>query len=192
MGVAWVGQHVPSWLHRVACGYVLLLSAVSLFSVLQACHVRLGSFIPHDMPICHIPCARSRPTVLPPPATQVYQPLELLLFIAAVCTLGEAFVPQLIAVPKSTVAAVSRSILSVSFIFGTASVVFNLKSRFCKEAAWQSEMAGDITSQRRWEAYDKLGTFVIYAVTFVLGIQALGLEGGWVGRNRVAVDGTKS
>ncbi len=67
--------------------------------------------------------------------------------------------------------------MSVSFIFGTASVVFNLKSRFCKENAWQSEMAGDVTSQRRWEAYDKLGTFVIYAVTFVLGIQALGLEG---------------
>lgn len=38
-------------------------------------------------------------------------------------------------------------------------------------------MNGDVTAQRRWEAYDKLGTFVIYAITFVLGIQALGLEG---------------
>jgi hypothetical protein len=37
-------------------------------------------------------------------------------------------------------------------------------------------MKGDVTTQRRWEAYDKLGTFVIYAITFVLGIQALGLE----------------
>ena len=41
----------------------------------------------------------------------------------------------------------------------------------------QSEMKGDLTQQRRWEAYDKLGAFVIYALTFVLGIQAIGLEG---------------
>ncbi|GIL65671.1 hypothetical protein Vafri_19341 [Volvox africanus] len=37
-------------------------------------------------------------------------------------------------------------------------------------------MNGDVTAQRRWEAYDKLGTFIIYTITFVLGIQALGLE----------------
>lgn len=37
-------------------------------------------------------------------------------------------------------------------------------------------MKGDMTQQRRWEAYDKLGAFVIYALTFVLGIQAIGLE----------------
>lgn len=37
-------------------------------------------------------------------------------------------------------------------------------------------MQGNITSQRRWEAYDKLGTFAIYTVGTVLGIQALGLE----------------
>eukprot|EP00198_Chlamydomonas_reinhardtii_P010846 XP_001700183.1 predicted protein [Chlamydomonas reinhardtii] len=108
---------------------------------------------------------------------EVYQPLELLLFIAAICTVADAFVPQLIAVPRSTVSTVVRSTLSVSFIIGAATVVFNLKSRFCKENAWQSEMNGDVTAQRRWEAYDKLGTFVIYTITFVLGIQALGLEG---------------
>ncbi|KXZ55407.1 hypothetical protein GPECTOR_3g59 [Gonium pectorale] len=107
---------------------------------------------------------------------EVYQPLELLLFIAAICTIADSFVPQLIAVPRSTVSTVVRSTLSVSFIIGAATVVFNLKSRFCKENAWQSEMNGDVTAQRRWEAYDKLGTFVIYAITFVLGIQALGLE----------------
>ncbi|GFR48179.1 hypothetical protein Agub_g10027 [Astrephomene gubernaculifera] len=107
---------------------------------------------------------------------EVYQPLELLLFIAAICTIADAFVPQLIAVPRSTVSTVVRSTLSVSFIIGAATVVFNLKSRFCKENAWQSEMNGDVTAQRRWEAYDKLGTFVIYTITFVLGIQALGLE----------------
>ncbi len=37
-------------------------------------------------------------------------------------------------------------------------------------------MQGDVTSQRRWEAYDKLGTFAIYTVSIVMGIQALGLE----------------
>lgn len=41
----------------------------------------------------------------------------------------------------------------------------------------QAEMKGDLTSQRRWEAYDKLGTFIIYVMSFVLGIQAIGLEG---------------
>lgn len=35
-------------------------------------------------------------------------------------------------------------------------------------------MQGDITSQRRWEAYDKLGTFAIYAVSVVVGIQVRG------------------
>lgn len=32
--------------------------------------------------------------------TQVYQPLELLLFIAALCTLSDAFIPALVSVPK--------------------------------------------------------------------------------------------
>lgn len=40
-------------------------------------------------------------------------------------------------------------------------------------------MKGDATSQRRWEAYDKLGTFVIFVMSIVLGIQAMGLEGEW-------------
>jgi hypothetical protein len=32
---------------------------------------------------------------------------------------------------------VVKSVLSTSFIIASASVVFNLKSRFCKENAWQ-------------------------------------------------------
>jgi len=107
---------------------------------------------------------------------EVYQPLELLLFIAALCTVADAFVPSLIAVPKATVSHVVKSILSSSFILGFGSVVFNLKSRFCKENAWQAEMKGDVTSQRRWEAYDKMGSFIIYVMSFVLGIQSIGLE----------------
>ncbi len=47
----------------------------------------------------------------------------------------------------------------------------------CRAFPVQAEMKGDVTTQRRWEAYDKLGTFVIYVMSFVLGIQALGLEG---------------
>jgi hypothetical protein len=33
------------------------------------------------------------------------------------------------------------------------------------------EMQGDVTSQRRWEAYDKLGTFAIYVIGTILVIQ---------------------
>ncbi|KAF6255019.1 Mechanosensitive ion channel-domain-containing protein [Scenedesmus sp. NREL 46B-D3] len=107
---------------------------------------------------------------------EVYSPLELLLFIAGCCTIADSFVPQLINVPKATVTHVVRAVLSVSFVIGASVVVYNLKSRFCKEQAWQMELQGDITSQRRWEAYDKLGTFGIYAIGLVLAIQALGLE----------------
>lgn len=35
----------------------------------------------------------------------------------------------------------------------------------------QCEMQGDVTSQRRWEAYDKLGTFAIYVIGTILVIQ---------------------
>jgi hypothetical protein len=52
------------------------------------------------------------------------------------------------------------------------------------------EMTGDVTSQRRWEAYDKLGTFGIYAIGIVLAIQvrrrgsALGEASSWLTRMR--------
>ena len=68
---------------------------------------------------------------------QVYSPLELLLFIAGCCTIADSFVPQLINVPKATVTHVVRAVLSMSFVLGAALVVYNLKSRFCKEQAWQ-------------------------------------------------------
>jgi hypothetical protein len=32
-------------------------------------------------------------------------------------------------------------------------------------------MQGNVTTQRRWEAYDKLGTFAIYVFTIFLSIQ---------------------
>ncbi len=71
------------------------------------------------------------------PVQQVYSPLELLLFIAGCCTIADSFVPQLISVPKATVTHVVRVVLSVSFVAGASTVVYNLKSRFCKEQAWQ-------------------------------------------------------
>ncbi|GAX82316.1 hypothetical protein CEUSTIGMA_g9745.t1 [Chlamydomonas eustigma] len=107
---------------------------------------------------------------------EVYQPLELLLVVAALCLVADTFMPSLVSLPKTTVSHVVKTIMSTSFIAGFSSVVFNLKSRFCKEKAWEAEMKGDLTQQRRWEAYDKLGAFVIYVLTFVLGIQAIGLE----------------
>jgi hypothetical protein len=70
----------------------------------------------------------------------------------------------------------NRYLIMMTFRDITVSqVVFNLKNRFCKEQAWQSEMQGNITSQRRWEAYDKLGTFAIYVFTIFLSIQVQGL-----------------
>ncbi|KAI8470017.1 MAG: Mechanosensitive ion channel-domain-containing protein [Monoraphidium minutum] len=103
---------------------------------------------------------------------EVYSPLEVLLFVAGCCTIADSFLPQLVGVPKATVNSVVRAVLSMSFVLGAATVVFNLKSRFCKEQAWQYEMQGNVTSQRRWEAYDKLGTFAIYTLTIILSIQA--------------------
>lgn len=131
-------------------------------------------------PAPRVPLAWLCPLVVPP---QVYAPLELLLFIAGCCTIADSFVPQLINVPKATVTHVVRSVLSMSFVIGAATVVYNLKSRFCKEQAWQCEMQGDVTSQRRWEAYDKLGTFATYVITVILSIQVgRGVWGGWRGR----------
>jgi hypothetical protein len=75
--------------------------------------------------------------LLPLSPPQVYSPLELLLFIAGCCTIADSFVPQLINVPKATVTHVVRAVLSVSFVVGASVVVYNLKSRFCKEQAWQ-------------------------------------------------------
>lgn len=40
----------------------------------------------------------------------------------------------------------------------------------------QCEMQGDVTSQRRWEAYDKLGTFFIYVIGTIMVIQVGGCD----------------
>jgi MscS family membrane protein len=51
---------------------------------------------------------------------------------------------------------VVRSTLSLTFVIAAARVVFNIKGRIIRESAWQLELKGDVTRQRRLEAVDKL------------------------------------
>lgn len=50
----------------------------------------------------------------------------------------------------------------------------------------QCEMQGDVTSQRRWEAYDKLGTFAIYVIGTILVIQVRVRPELWLGTAHVS------
>lgn len=70
---------------------------------------------------------------------------------------------------------VSR-VLTASYVLGIAAVLSNLLSRICKESAWDAEMSGDMTTQRQWDGYEKIFSFLIYVTTFCLVIQAAGLE----------------
>ena len=107
---------------------------------------------------------------------EVYRPLEFLFSVAAVTTLAENFLPQLIALPKAMVQTVVRSTLSLTFVLAAARVVFNIKGRVTREAAWKLELSGDLTKQRRVEAVDKLLSVLFLLVTSVLGLQAVGLD----------------
>lgn len=52
-----------------------------------------------------------------------------------------------------------------------------------RESAWQSELKGDVTRQRRLEAIDKLMSVLTLVVASVFGVQALGLDvnsGAWL------------
>lgn len=64
-----------------------------------------------------------------------------------------------------------------------------------RENAWQSELKGDVTRQRRLEAVDKLMSVLTLVVAAVFGVQALGLDvnsGGygwvWLGVGMVRAD----
>ena len=107
---------------------------------------------------------------------EVYRPLEFLFTVAAVTTLAENFLPQLIALPKAMVQIVVRSTLSLTFVLAAARVVFNVKARVTREAVWKLELSGDLTRQRRVEAVDKLLSVLFLLVTSVLGLQAVGLD----------------
>lgn len=107
---------------------------------------------------------------------EVYRPIEGLLVVAAFATLVENFAPSLIAIPKATVSHVVHSILSIAFVMATAGVIFNVKARMVKETAWQLELSGKLTQQRRVEAIDKLLTLLTLLVSSILGLQAVGLD----------------
>lgn len=110
------------------------------------------------------------------PILQVYKPLEFLFLIAAVTTLAENFLPQLINLPKSLVQTVVRTTLSLTFVVAAARVVFNIKGRIVRENTWQFELKGDITRQRRLEAFDKLLSLATLVVASVFGVKALGMD----------------
>lgn len=55
-------------------------------------------------------------------------------------------------------------------------VVYNIKGRMFREMAWQLEVKGDVTRQRRVEAIDKIMSVVTLIVGAVFGFQALGLD----------------
>ena len=106
----------------------------------------------------------------------MYKPLEFLFLVAAFTTLGENFLPQVINIPKGVVQTVVRSTLSLTFVFAAARVVFNIKGRVVRESAWQLELKGDLTRQRRLEALDKLMSVVTLVVASVFGVNALGMD----------------
>ena len=78
---------------------------------------------------------------------------------------------------QSIVQTVVRSTLSLTFVIASARVVFNIKGRIVRESAWQLELKGDLTRQRRLEAIDKLLSVLTLLVTAIFGLQALGLDG---------------
>ena len=107
---------------------------------------------------------------------EVYKPLEFLFLVAAVTTLAENFLPQVINVPKSIMQTFVRTTLSLTFVVAAARVVFNIKSRIVRENSWQMELKGDLTKQRRLEALDKLMSLATIVVASVFGVKALGMD----------------
>ncbi|GMH39985.1 hypothetical protein BSKO_07889 [Bryopsis sp. KO-2023] len=107
---------------------------------------------------------------------EIYQPLELLLGVAACATLAENFLPPLISVPRSMIHHVVRTVLSLTFIVSAGRVGFTVKKRILQETKWKMELNGKTSEQRRVEAIDKLTTVGIFFLTIVLGMQAVGLD----------------
>ena len=72
---------------------------------------------------------------------------------------------------------VVRCTLSLTFIITAARVIYKVKGRVSRESAWQLELKGDVTKQRRVEAADKLLSVLILVVASILCLQAIGLDG---------------
>lgn len=106
----------------------------------------------------------------------MYKPLEFLFLVAAVTTLAENMLPQVINIPKSIVQTLVRSTNCLTFVGAAARVVFNIKGRIVRESAWQLELKGDLTRQRRLEAIDKLMSLGTLVVASFFGVRALGMD----------------
>ena len=107
---------------------------------------------------------------------EMYSPLELLLVVAALAALSESLLPPLLSIPRSVIAVVVRSIVSLTFVMATARVVHNMKGRIFREAKWRMELEGKTTEQHRIDAIDKLLTVGIFIVASIMGLQSLGLD----------------
>ena len=107
---------------------------------------------------------------------EVYKPLEGLFMIAAVTTLAENMIPQMINIPKSIVQTLVRSTNCLVFVIAAANVVFNIKGRIVREQSWQLELKGDLTRQRRLEAIDKLMSLGTLVISSFFGVRALGMD----------------
>ena len=107
---------------------------------------------------------------------QVYKPLEFLFVVAAMSTLAENILPQVINIPKGIVQTLVRSTNCLTFVGAAARVVFNIKGRIVRESAWQLELRGDLTRQRRLEAIDKLMSLATLVVASFFGVRALGMD----------------
>ena len=107
---------------------------------------------------------------------EVYKPLEFLFLVAAVTTLAENMLPQVINIPKSIVQTLVRSTNCLTFVAAAARVVFNIKGRIVRESSWQLELKGDLTRQRRLEAIDKLMSLATLVVASFFGVRALGMD----------------
>ena len=107
---------------------------------------------------------------------EVYKPLEGLFMIAALTTLAENMIPQMINIPKSIVQTLVRSTNCLVFVIAAANVVFNIKGRIVREQSWQFELKGDLTRQRRLEAIDKLMSLGTLVISSFFGVRALGMD----------------
>ncbi|CAG9461125.1 unnamed protein product [Pedinophyceae sp. YPF-701] len=107
---------------------------------------------------------------------EIYQPLEILLYIAATVAVVEHTLPALIAVPGAYVAHVMRTIMTLSFIITSARIILSIKTRALSSAALKLELSGEATKQRRIEAIDKLLTVLTVTVSIVLSLQSVGFD----------------
>ena len=78
---------------------------------------------------------------------------------------------------QALVQSLVRATLSLTFVISAARVVFSVKARMAREQAWQLELKGDLTRQRRVEAIDKLLSVLTLLVSAVFALQAIGLDG---------------